>query len=636
MSQRDPVSVIKTNSASANLSVFHPHFAADVDIGRKPRCTTNVASLDLSPDDHDRSPSPIVDASTHLSIFPLPIARQSGCSDLRRQPLESALARYIFWRRQGGNHPPNVRMAMADCLAAGLHGGSWLTLLIMFFAMSAVSAQGDITVVTSTQKDVPDWANPSALNMAITLQPGGKPSSSMYTVIPLTASVGLNGTGVIRGTINIMGHLKAANVSSYNDLSGGDTIAFLSCDKPTSDGFIDPDKMLSRLMKASLKAIILYTIDQNICLISNEDTLPYTSILSMADSGEAGGVLSYLNGTQPVTSADAQISGKAGQPSPNSGSGDGGGSNSAVAMSILYSITGIITLLFLVIIATGAIRAHRYPERYGPRGGLGGRPRQSRAKGLARAVLDTIPIVKFGNQEPAKPDPELELDGAMADGHETTSHRAVTNTGESEPPEAKTAAAAAAALADKKDKSGQSSSEQTSKAPDAASAHAENEGGDEHIGCSICTEDFTVGEDVRVLPCNHHFHPHCVDPWLVNVSGTCPLCRLDLRPGRQGPNDQSSFDPEENLAPPLVLEGDDVDSSHATHSNRLSRLLDVNRLRQAGVEERIAALRQMRAHSANHETREPETVEDRPQASRLTDKLKDKFRIRTRSQSANP
>lgn len=90
-------------------------------------------------------------------------------------------------------------MAMADCLAAGLYGGSLLTLLVVLFAMSAVSAQGDITVVTSAQKDVPDWANPSALNMAITLQPGGKPSSSMYTVIPLTASVGLNGTGVIRG-----------------------------------------------------------------------------------------------------------------------------------------------------------------------------------------------------------------------------------------------------------------------------------------------------------------------------------------------------------------------------------------------------------------------------------------------------
>ncbi|OAA43848.1 Zinc finger, RING/FYVE/PHD-type [Metarhizium rileyi] len=517
---------------------------------------------------------------------------------------------------------------------AGLRSGRWSAMLAMLLAASLVSAQEDITVFTSAQKDVPEWAKPSALNMAIVLQPGGKSSSSMYTVIPLTESVGLNGTGVVRGSINITGHLKAANVSSYSDLSGGDTVAFLSCDKSTSDGFITPDRMLGRLMKASLNAIVLYTIDQNICLISSEGAPQYTSILSMADSGEAGGVLSYLNGTQPVTSADVHISGKPGQPNFNPGSSEGGGNNSAVAMSILYSITGIITILFLVIIATGAIRAHRYPERYGPRGGLGGRPRQSRAKGLARAVLDTIPIVKFGNQRSAKPDPEVELDGGTGHGHETVAQRAAASAGENEAPEARTAAAASAALANKIERNGQPSAEQNSQAPDASPGQARDEEGEEHLGCSICTEDFEVGEDVRMLPCNHQFHPYCVDPWLVNVSGTCPLCRLDLRPGRRVPKDPSSSDPEEHLAPPLVVEGEDGESSHMTHSNRLSRLLDVNRLRQAGVEERIAVLRQMRAQFTNREVQEPETV-DRPQAARLTDKLKDKFRIRTRSQPAN-
>ena len=68
-------------------------------------------------------------------------------------------------------------------------------------------------------------------------------------------------------------------------------------------------------------------------------------------------------------------------------------------MIILYSITGIITALFLGIIITGAVRAHRHPERYGPRR-VAGRIRQSRARGIARAMLETIPIVKFGDESP--------------------------------------------------------------------------------------------------------------------------------------------------------------------------------------------------------------------------------------------
>ncbi|KAJ0108983.1 hypothetical protein J7T55_005531 [Diaporthe amygdali] len=33
--------------------------------------------------------------------------------------------------------------------------------------------------------------------------------------------------------------------------------------------------------------------------------------------------------------------------------------------------------------------------------------------------------------------------------------------------------------------------------------------------CSICTEDFVDGDDIRRLPCDHIFHPRCIDPWLI-------------------------------------------------------------------------------------------------------------------------
>ncbi len=45
--------------------------------------------------------------------------------------------------------------------------------------------------------------------------------------------------------------------------------------------------------------------------------------------------------------------------------------------------------------------------------------------------------------------------------------------------------------------------------------------------CPICIVDFEEGDDLRVLPCDgsHRFHKDCVDPWLLELSGSCPICR---------------------------------------------------------------------------------------------------------------
>ncbi|GJN74299.1 RING finger domain-containingprotein [Purpureocillium lilacinum] len=501
---------------------------------------------------------------------------------------------------------------------------SRLTTLLsaLLFAAAFVGAD-DGGVTTEAESEVPEWASNNALQLTLSAQPG-----LQLTTIPLTSNLGLNESSPARGIVRIYGNMKPANVTNFNEITDHDDVAYLSCDKPSDDSFINPDKMLNDLMKQKPKAIVLYSTNKNWCSISDTDSLPYTSILTMADAGEASEVLNFLNGTKAGRDVKVLISGNATDNQSASGDSGSGGSNSAVAMSILYSITGLITLLFLIIIATGAIRAHRYPERYGPRGAFGGRPRQSRAKGLARAVLDTIPIVKFGNQQPTKPDPELELDTATTDGHDAATQRSVDD----RQPDSVTGAAAAPGS---RRPSGETSRSTRNSSAVTDTGHGE----DSHPGCSICTEDFKVGEDVRVLPCNHQFHPHCVDPWLVNVSGTCPLCRLDLRPNQGNANEGSTAGDNESLAPPLAMEGEDEHASSSTHSHRLSRLFDVNRLRQAPVEERIEALRQMRAqrNEHGHEAHEPEAADaadSRPHGARLTDKLKDKFRIRTRAQPA--
>jgi hypothetical protein len=200
--------------------------------------------------------------------------------------------------------------------------------------------------------------------------------------------------------------------------------------------------------------------------------------------------------------------------------------STAVAMIILYSITGIITALFLVIIITGAVRAHRHPERYGPRDVLG-RPRQSRARGLGRAILDTIPIVKFGEKEPAKPiDVELASTAETRDanGNEVqgpqTEHAVPGATDASMPTETAEATPNRTVPATEEHHEGIAPAQPAVAAAASGNDSSSNDG---TLGCSICTEDFERGQDLRVLPCDHKFHPECVDPWLLNVSGTCPL-----------------------------------------------------------------------------------------------------------------
>jgi hypothetical protein len=48
------------------------------------------------------------------------------------------------------------------------------------------------------------------------------------------------------------------------------------------------------------------------------------------------------------------------------------------------------------------------------------------------------------------------------------------------------------------------------------------------------------GEPLRLLECGHVFHKQCLDPWLLDVSGRCPVCQRRVLPEGVGDEEDSN------------------------------------------------------------------------------------------------
>ncbi|PIN08651.1 hypothetical protein CDL12_18779 [Handroanthus impetiginosus] len=58
-----------------------------------------------------------------------------------------------------------------------------------------------------------------------------------------------------------------------------------------------------------------------------------------------------------------------------------------------------------------------------------------------------------------------------------------------------------------------------------------SESADDVSQCYICLAEYEEGDKIRILPCHHEYHVSCVDKWLKEIHGVCPLCRGDVREG---------------------------------------------------------------------------------------------------------
>ncbi|KAL8791096.1 MAG: hypothetical protein Q9213_000303 [Squamulea squamosa] len=457
------------------------------------------------------------------------------------------------------------------------------TLLLLSSSLLAPMAQ-QITATNDAPAGTPQFD----------LSTGTAMSNHVYQMDYLTDYSGQLQKGTLEGNLTL------TTPSNVNTLLGS-AIAYISCDDEAYTGNVGPSQTFRLALMRSPPpiSIVLYSVNATRCtLVPNN--VRGTIIYSMKDSSSSSELLGFLQ--SPMDRDNSTIE-------AHKDTGGGGGilgksPTTAVAMIILYSITGIITALFLIIIVVGAIRAHRHPERYGPRNVVG-RTRQSRAKGIARAMLETIPIVKFGDNgtpKTAEPTANPERDIEMAPPRnipETSSPSehytpTLTSAVPNEHIEANNGALTAENL--------------PTEAVPPQNTNDPTVNADNGLACSVCTDDFTKGQDVRVLPCNHKFHPECIDPWLLNVSGTCPMCRVDLRPttSNENPNQQSmatstsipqsqsrrNSEAVTSLNP--ALQNQSRRSSRARPLHYLHHYLNRGRMEEATPQERLEALRRLR------------------------------------------
>lgn len=187
----------------------------------------------------------------------------------------------------------------------------------------------------------------------------------------------------------------------------------------------------------------------------------------------------------------------------------------------------------------------RHPERYGPRvardgDGLGGG--QSRASGLTRAILDTFPVVKFGGTQVSNDasndasviqndkDLEAQCESPVSPIELERGEMYAPEPAYSSVPEFGNATSAASARKATNGLRLDPTARPIESSASPSTALDERDVVPAAIGretCPICIVDFEEGDDLRVLPCegHHRFHQQCVDPWLLELSSSCPICR---------------------------------------------------------------------------------------------------------------
>ncbi|KAI0821697.1 hypothetical protein BC628DRAFT_1412819 [Trametes gibbosa] len=309
------------------------------------------------------------------------------------------------------------------------------------------------------------WFPMSSYSETVSYQLVGADSDGISKIFVIFGAVYFTDACLVQGALV---HFSEDNL--HNDTSGTPWIALVSCDANSTNASMEDD-IFTLARDRGAVAALLYSLQSVTCFINFEYSNPakfdqvmdifatqsltssqliedrfenstskyywfsasllnesssaiQTAIVNhtMPKSGYLFATLAAWNATDNSTTTGSTGGGAdtgttaAGPPDKNN--------NTSLAMIILYAITGCVSALFCVVIISGAVRAIRHPERYGPRSagteGFGGPSGgafgpQSRARGLTRAILDTFPVVKFGradapSERSATPEPAKDIE----------------------------------------------------------------------------------------------------------------------------------------------------------------------------------------------------------------------------------
>lgn len=97
-----------------------------------------------------------------------------------------------------------------------------------------------------------------------------------------------------------------------------------------------------------------------------------------------------------------------------------------------------------------------------------------------------------------------------------------------------------------------------------------------HNSCSICLDEYEVGEHIRVLPCQHTFHSDCIFPWLTERSPTCPLCKAMFEAVKYNEEEDQEEDTDDNRTPSASMPPP-IEEEPEVHRRRSRRRSSVNR-----------------------------------------------------------